>query len=363
MEGEWVRVFLGAVVLGGIGSTLAAQPPGLVVRNLRVDSLQTTVLNLPQGRIASLRIGPSGDIYLWSSDVGSIYRLGPDGDVEAVFELSQITDSLGMGAQPRPTFAVGPGESVHVPLMWRPSPDNARDTRAGLAVFSPAGPYEQWVALKPSVEVRHIAVDALGNFYVLGMDPAYFRQETDSCNLIHKYSPDGRHLASFSPCPQPEPVRGERMQIGPGFRRLQAEADRGQVWLAGPNVYHLLPLSRALRIFEADGEVVRVVTLEPPWLELGPPGLAVEIWIWSLGILPDGSHVVEWLRSEQDGSRVMNSRHRTVHDSQGRLVSSPQPVRASTGTLLFSDNRGDCYFLTREETGRILLQRSRLSVQ
>jgi len=362
MHVRWMGVVSCGVLLGGVTLGLAAQAPRSTPGKLRLDSLQTTVVHVPQGRIAQATRGPSGDFYLLSSDAGSISRLGPDGEVKAILHLASITDLLGIGTQPGANFAVGPGDSVYVPLLWRPNLGKPRDTHAGLAVFSPNGSYRARIVFDPPVEIRRAAVDPLGNLYVLGMDPSFFQQELNSCYLIHKYSPDGKRLDSFSSCSQAAGLRGERTQLGPGFRRLQAEADRGQVWLTDSRVYHLLPLSRTLRIFEPEGKLVAEVRFESPWAEWNA-AQPLSIWIWNVAPLADGNYLVEWLRSERDGARALNSRHQTIHDSGGRVLSLPVPMVASTGTLLSGDGQGLCYLLGKDAAGRIVVRQARASLE
>jgi hypothetical protein len=281
-----------------------------------------------------------------SSDKLEVYRISPTGELAAAFPLAQVPETAALNAHVFQSLAVGPDGEVFVPITWSP---RQRELYFGLAVFSAAGAYAHTITLEPNTEIRHAAVDVYGNIYALGIDAPYFRRRAASCFLLHKYSPDGKRVASFSECPTTE------------LSWLQEDVDRGVVWVRDSRLYHVLSLSLKLRVFDLEGELLREVTFQPPE---GPQASGARVQIWRLAELPDGRFLIEWLRSEMAGSRTMsNVRLQSVHDRSGVLVSLPEEMSADPGTLLFADESGYCYFLGKDQGGAWVLRKAGVRVE
>jgi hypothetical protein len=202
------------------------------------------------------------------------------------------------------------GESV-IPALWRGG--------AGYFVFTGGGRYVKTIRLNPPVELRRIAPGG-GNLYVLGLDPA---SRPGRRLLVHKYTAAGRRVTAFSECPPDNAA---------------AELAGGQLWVKDGLVYHVLPGSKRLRVFDAGAKLLRDAAIEPP---AGASG-AIQTVVPAAG----GRFLVEWAAA----GTYLARRFLSFHDENGRAISAAREPERSA--LVFTDSDGIGYLLRYTPAGR-----------
>ncbi len=292
---------------------------------------------------------------------GLLHRYSP-GPAATPIHLKDVFPELRQpGAHVFPGFAVDSSGRVVVPALWR---GLDRSTVPAVLVLNPDGTRRRAVVLSPPVEIRRVAAGQDGMFYVLGLDAAYFRSSEAGCRLVHKYSPDGKRLASFSSCPRTAGPASSSATI----RRLNQEVELGHLWTGNGSVYHALPFSRELRVFTAGGRLVRRMRLEPPERNslpsryaLAGEGSAGE-YVWRIVPLAGGNFVVQWVHSQPQGAGWRNLPYLALHDARGLALSRPRPLPWKRSGLAFSDGDGFCWFLRWVSPERSELIRTKVSL-
>ena len=321
---------------------------------LSVVSYRTTSLSLSEvGGV--IQRGPDGAIYFLRVEDGIVHRLNTDNSISR-FQLSP-TPETAFGTvdllQDMHIDAVG---NLSVPAIWGRPPKNGG---VGVLVFDSAGRYLRTVSFTPGIGVRHIAVYGNGNVFALGIDPAYYRRTDPLCLLVHKYSPDGKRLTAFSSCP-PE-LAGDKRTSGSGWNRLNQEVDRGRIWIDGSRLYHLLPFSHSIRVFDAstgsqvdDLELQGPSALEPPAAG-GTEETGTAEMLWHVVRMTDGRYLARW--SMQSGAPGAASVHpatsMTVHIVKGANGSTLRGGRVSHLGVIASSDRGAMVPVFAEEDGSV----------
>lgn len=137
--------------------------------------------------------------------------------------------------------------------------------KAGVFIFDREGRYTGTTELAMQCAPERIAVDSNGDMFASSLDAAYLKGREKDCSLVHKFTRQGQHVVSFSACPPAAQAEGARPGVrGTAVSALRAEAERGHVWIQNGQLYHVLPSSRLLRVFDRDGRAVREATLVSP---------------------------------------------------------------------------------------------------
>jgi hypothetical protein len=302
---------------------------------------------------------PAGPLNAWaSSDAGDFHflalldagrrwkitRRSADGmfhDYE-IPALPELTQDAGQAMQ---DIAVDSFGNVYVPMVWRYT---KQDQGVGILVFGREGRLTRLVKLEPRTEARKLTIGGDGSLYVLGVDPGFFNRKIDECYLLHKYTPQGQRVVSFSSCPNVNTLRQTgTIRPGSGFARLIEETQRGSIWLKGETVYQLLPHSQEIRKFSTSGAFQSSVVFDLP--HAGHPGdIALQAFERN-----DGTFLVVWLRQEQTGTNTVSSgKYLAVHDGvSGRVLSQIKPVRRGDAAPFASDGNGGILAISRGPAG------------
>jgi hypothetical protein len=230
-------------------------------------------------------------------------------------------------------------------------------------VFDSAGHYQRTVPLLYRTNVRHIALAANGDILVLGVDPNYFLQRTNSCSLLHRYTQTGDHMTSFSPCPAN--VRSGQTS-GAAWSRLNFEVDRGSIWIKGDSLYQMMPASGTVRVFDlARGRWTAEKVLEPP-SDGGPAALAGYQadgpLLWRLLPLANGQYLAQWISGSSLSSGGGGGRTSlAVHDSSGNALARGEWASWTSAVPIYSDDDGSVTFAVGEAAGEIHLVHGQIS--
>jgi hypothetical protein len=356
---SWVPIALYALLF-------SAPAPLDAAGDLRFETMERIPCQVPD-RVAGLARSHSGDFILVSGKGSTVSRLDSTTGALESFPLRGIPAQIGSNLEMISSIDVDRSGRLLLPAMWR---GVGRSHHLGVFVFAPGGTLDRAIELQPVVLARHIAVGESGAIYVLGIDPAYFKSEQERCNLVHRYDPDGVRTDSFSPCPSELDLRrpGD-VRPGPDWGRLTGESDRGRLWIEDGSVYHVLPVSKRVRVFDGAGRMNREFVLSPPptaadllrsygQQDLTLSGESVgRIWPAT-----NGRFIVQWLHTERRGNAQHNFPYLTVHDSEGAPVSRAATLPCKQCTPLGVDGDRIMTFLVKVAPDRRELMRARLSV-
>lgn len=273
-----------------------------------------------------------------------VFRRSADGTLEeyAKPNLREISEGGGQAMQ---DLALDQFGSAYVPLIWRYTKENQG---VGVMVFDRTRALSRLITLTPRTEIRHVAVGDDGSLYVMGIDPAYFQRQRDVCNLVHKYTAEGKRTISFSQCPNQTPLRApETPTTGSSYEQLTRDIDRGRIWITGADIYQILPYSRQLRRFSLNGQLVRTVEFTPP-----PEGHANDA---SLRIFPqrDGSFLVVWADggNYRSGNVVSTGLYMSLHSADGIPLSTGAHRNADNGVPIMMEENGSLLVIKRRNGG------------
>ncbi len=295
----------------------------------------------------------NGDVLLFSSRSAKVQRISPLLGGVHTFAATNISELEGMKVNWLDDIASTPDGSTLLPVIWRAAP---RNTSFGLAVFDRNGAHRRMIRLQPPAEIRHFTTTPSGGFVVLGLDPAFFRRQTSQCLLLHEYAVDGSRIRSFSPCPEGlELLRPGQPQPGPGYQWLKDEVDRGKVWVESDRLYHLLPRSRSIRVFDLTGKMTRQIAMETPafpaTLRDTPSDARSDVA--DAFMAGPGQIVALWSRIAEGGGRAARSRYLAIHNLAGKAITpAALPSReqmpigsAASGSLLIIERLNGTYQL------------------
>lgn len=330
-------------------SSLAVPP--VIAQKVVVDNLQVLKLGAASG-INAGKVTRSGELVaisvrdrriFWMQE-GKPARSSP---IQGMPEEHSALRSPDLMAD----LAVDLPGRVFVPAVWHEAAGvHGKKFVSGLFVYGPSGAFSHTIRLDSPVAVRRVAIDGSGNLYIAGLDGDYFRGLASTCHLVHKYSPGGRRLASFSPCPGSGRAGSvqDRMR---GFSSLSKEIDQSHLWWHGGKLFFALPVSRTLRIYEDKGGPPSEVTFAPPNDEdvvvnqpFALPVPVSERQLFRIFPLTDSRWLVYWLAVAGPYRRG----YLAVHASDGSAVSKAT-VMPQAGPVAFSD-LGQIFFV-RPATG------------
>ncbi len=312
---------------------------------LEIEVVARQFLDAPDGRPQGLQRGPGGRIFMLAPKQGLLYRFSAAKSAPVTHRLAEVIPEFHYaGVHIFQDFSVDGAGRVLIPLQWRGA---GRSPVAAVFILEPDAAKGKTVALSPRVEIRHVAAGADGTFYVLGLNTDYFRGLDKECTLVHKYSPKGDRLASFSACPKTP----RSASLSSVVHRLNKDIDLGHLWTSGDLVYHVLPSSRELRIFGSDGTLVRRVALQPPAenplparysMFGGAPGTQE---VWRIAPVPNGNFLIHWVYSHHESPGRRNLPYLALHNADGAAISQPRLLPWKRSALAFSDDEGYCYFI------------------
>lgn len=328
-----------AMLSGAVSTSLAAE--------LTIREISHRPLNIRPADLGGVvQYGANRKTYFLHTGHGVVHRIGDDEESLVRVPLQSPPESADAELS-YSDIAINTEGHMFVAATWTRKPNGGG---AGVLVYDRDGHYERTIVLSPRTNIRHLAIDASGNMFVLGIDPGYFKGVTNLCLLIHKYTPDGNRVTAFSGCPIPQ---GDRTATGPQWEQLSFEVDRGSLWLEDGRLYHVLPASRTIRVFDpVTGLAVSEISLQPPQFE-------------HLGITATGPGVA-WrvLSRGRDGFLVVWSIPTTMgrtslvgaHDRSGAARSGWQaPLR--TGMPVASGPNGHVFVLSPQRDGTVSLLR------
>ncbi len=309
------------------------------------------LLKLPEVNFSAVKSLPGGDLVFLAQDRWGIHRFVRASESLASFGLHSVPESARASIQVKGDFTVDGAGSVYVPANWFEW-QHGSTPKAGVFVFGADGRYLRTIEFAMQCSPEKIAVDSNGNILVLSLDAAYLKGREKRCFLLHKFTKQGILVGSFSACPMAsQNGKAEFAVPGAALSALREEADRGHVWIQDGQIYHVLPASRLLRVFDREGKPVREVSLTPPESAtlLAGGGMTAapnNDQVWRIISRPDGTYLVEWLHSEAAGtSGQRRTTFLALHDSDGRPLTSAvhPPVRPSIPVA--ADSQGRIIFL------------------
>jgi hypothetical protein len=318
----------------------------LVAAELVISRVSHRPLNIRPADLGGVvQYGPNGSTYFLHTGRGIVHRIG---DAEASL-VSVPLEPAPESANAEVSFmdmAIDSRGQMFLAAIWTQKPKGGG---AGVLVYDAAGHYQRTIVLKPQVSIRHLAMDAAGNLFVLGIDPAYFKGFTNLCALVHKYTPDGQRVLTFSGCPIPT---GERAVTGPPWEQLSFEVDRGSIWIQDGRLYQVLPAGRAVRVFDSvTGIALSETSLHPPPSD----GLTVATGpsvAWRVVPLGERGYLVVWSVPTTMGRTSFVS----AHDRNGAPTTGwNAPLRV--GMPVAAAPNGNAFVLAPERDGTVSLLR------
>ena len=109
-----------------------------------------------------------------------VTHFSSQGNLLNQFAISGIPEAAQGRLSLEPEIAVDQTGNTFIAGIWR---NAARQTFTALFVFDRTGRYARTISTIPRVEVRHLAMDRQGNFYVLGMVSGLFPMESGSLSF------------------------------------------------------------------------------------------------------------------------------------------------------------------------------------
>lgn len=355
------------LLLGG-AVTGAAVPGAEASRALGFHVESTAVLSLPDVHFSQAKCAPGGGFLFLAPDRWAMHRLSPTGQ-RASFSLHAVPEAARATVQMSRGFDADPQGRVYVPGMWF-GWERGSSPKAGVFIFDAGGRHLETVELPVQIAPEHVAVDAAGDFVVLAVEAAYLQGRKAECYLLHRFSRQGEHRGSFSPCPSGLlPGASAPQQRGAAHTPLRAEAERGSLWIRDGLIHHVLPATRVLRVFSGEAKPVREVKLIPPdstgllaqgGMRADPAGNQIS----RLVALPDGRFLVEWFHSEPAGA---SGQYRTtflaLHGPEGQpLTSAAHPPPGRPSIPLDCDGQGRVLFLHLARGGEEKVELVRASI-
>jgi|GEM_PF-1957043 len=335
-------------------------------KQLRFRVTSATALNYPDANIGAVKLSAEGDLLFLTSDRRGIHRFTPGGRRAFSWRLDSILATAPAQVQVKEDFATDPEGRIYVAAGWR-EPEQRAAPRTGVVVFDPAGRHEKTMPLENVASAERIALDPQGMLYVLSLDTAWLRDRTKECFLVHKFTPEGKKVASFSPCPDQRATMAAPFGAsGSAISRLYEETARGQLWIRDGLVHHVLPGARLLRIFDGSGTMIREVVLTPPDsresllpLQLKPDSATLRAW--RVAELADGTFLIEWLHAERAGpGGERRATFLALHGEDGRPLSRASHPPARPSGLIPGSDQQEVLFLHRNvaQGGRVELLRA-----
>ena len=347
----------------------AADARGTRSLSFHIESIRPVALQ--SERFSIVRPWPGGGLVFVAPDRWTVHRVSASGHAVS-FNLHTVPETSHSTIRPNRDVAIDGSGKIYVPGNWFRR-KNEGAPKAGVFVFEPDGRYSHTIELGLQGSPEHIAVDADGNIFVLGLEAGYIRGTARECRLLHRFAPDGKLLESFSPCPEaPPPGEVGRNQWPALRRRLSEEAERGDLFIRGGRLFHVLPLARTVRIFAGGSRLLQEVAFVPPassrlLAEAGMRADPAGSRISRLVPLPDGRFLVEWLQIEPVGpSGQRRTTFLALHGPDGRHLSeAAHPPAGRPSIPIDCDWEGRVLFLhlNPEGSGRVELVRAALSLE
>lgn len=330
----------------------AASVAGADVKALRFNVENIEVLKLPDVNFSAAKVLPNGDVTFLGPDRWGIHGLSRLSGTIQSFSLHAVPESTHADIQMKDDLAVDGEGRIHVPANWFEW-KQASTPKAGVFVFERSGRYLATIELKMQCATERVAVDSAGNLIVLALEAASLKGLRKECFLLHKFTRKGEHLTSFSPCPEANiaGTSGSADSRNSDLARLRADVDRGHLWIRNGLVHHVLPVSRLLRVFDAEGKKVQEIALIPPASDMllaggGMTASSADDQVWRILSMSNGSFLVEWLHVEKAGSAGQRrGTYLALHDQHGRALSSAAHPPSRPAIPLYCDNQGRVFFL------------------
>ena len=326
------------------------------IPGLKLHRLSQRTLNVRGNELGGVaRRGLNRASYFFSVERHVVHRVSDDDSSLTRITLEPPPESAKATVQMMQDIAIDSSGRMFVPAIWHFSP---RGGGAGVLVYGPDGRYERTISLTPRTNVRHLALDASGYLFVLGVDPEYFRGQVTTCFLVHKYTLDGRRVSAFSACPL---ASGERSTSGQRWDDLNFEIDRGSLWVQAGRVYHVLPAAHVIRVFDGlTGTAIDETRLEEPRLSDALDNTRTGAVAWR--VLPVGAedYLVLWSLKTSTGGRT---RTLSAHRKDGAILGEDlQPV-FQNGVPVIADETGHVSLLSLDPDGTTGFAKAEMQVQ
>lgn len=360
--GRFAPVLAAAAAISGMLAPAAAQR--ITSGRLTIRELSARSLSLAEAPVTAACRSPGGAAYLLERPKARLHVVDPEKGTQQHFDIGAIVPSFEQNQTKLISgLDIGPGETVYLPFAWRRA---GTKPEFGVFILRSEGQFERLVLFRPPVEIRHIAIGEGGEIFVLGGDPDYFLGKRADCFLIHKYSAAGERISSFSPCPP----GGERRRLAE-FHRLRPEIEQGRLWVEDGSVFHLLPMSRRLRVHDSSGKLLENKQFQPPSSasafldEAGAGSRATDSdVIWRIVPLSKGKYLVQWTHSDHyGGGSIHKVPYLALHDASGNPLSDATRPPWPRSAPAFRASGSECYFLRSATAGRLDFVRARVEVE
>jgi hypothetical protein len=319
-------------------------PVALMAADLSISRISHRPLNIKPADLGGVvQYGPNGATYFLNTGRGEVRRIA-DGESSLVRIPLEPSPERATAEVLFLDMAINAPGQLFLGAIWTKKPKGGG---AGVIVYNAAGNYERTIVLNPRANIRHLALDASGNIYVLGIEPGYFKGVENFCNLIHKYTPEGNRVTAFSSCPIPA---GDR-SLGAQWDQLSFEVDRGSIWIQDGRVYQVMPSRRVIRVFDSvTGIAINEITLRPPAENIAiATGAAVA---WRVLPMGEGGYLVVWSVPTGMGRTSFVS----GHDRNGAATTGwNTPLKI--GMPIAAAPNGNAFVLAPERDGAVSLLR------
>jgi len=349
----------------------ASAPAGKPLLAFRVEA--RVALNLTELNFSAVRVLSDGGLLFLSADRQSIQRLAHPAGPANSFNIHSVPQVARASVRCGPDVGFDDARRVYVPAVWahRDGGGSAK-AQAGVFIFDADGRHVATVELPVRTAPERILVHPSGDLIVLGLDADYFNGRKPDCFLLHRVNLQGQLVRSFSPCPLPmEGLPGAGALRVPTADLREEVGRKADLWMTGRDLFHLLPVSRRLRIFESEGELKREVVFSLPerselLARFGLRSQPAQTQVSKVVCLPTGTFLVEWLHIERVAAwRERRLTYLALHDSDGVPVTAASDPPASPSVPIGADAQGRVLFLwlNRSPAPRVELLLARAVVE
>lgn len=359
-------VYSGLAVLFGGFTGLRGQDDG-VPGELIVEVIGRERIPLPEVHFSGIRQLPNGQLVFRTADRWAIQVLNRSTGTVVSHSLHSVPEGTAGSVELGSDFDGDSAGNLLFAGVWKEWKAGT-DLRASVFIFTPGKGFGPRQDLGFAGRPDRIAVLPDGGYVVLAADPACVRRLEPECLLLHKYSSRGERAISFSSFPTG--LDPERRKVSPRetAARLRAETERGHLWVQDGQIFHVLPVSRRLRVFNNDGRLVRETVLTTPQSTelLALHGLTPNSngpQVWRIVARPDGTFLVTWLHIESTGGGQRRGEYLALHGPDGRPITKAALPELRPAIPFRSDSEGIIHFLHLSSATQVELVRARLRVR
>jgi hypothetical protein len=322
---------------------------------------------LPEVHFSGIRQLPNGHLVFRTADRWGIQVVDQTTGAVASHSLHSVPEGTAGSVEFGADFDVYDAGNFLIAGVWKEWKAGT-NMRASVFIFTPGKGFGPRQDLGFAGRPERIAALPEGGYVVLAVDPACVRQLESECFLLHKYSSRGERAASFSAIPTGLEPSQRKVSPRETAARLRSETERGHLWVQDGQIFHILPVSRRLRVFNKDGHLVREAVLTAPQSTglLALHGLTSNLnapQVWRAIARPDGTLLVTWLHIENAGGGQRRGEYFALHGPDGRPLTKAALPEFRPAIPFRSDSEGKVYFLHLSSATQIELVRARLRIR